>query len=94
MAKQSQLEIVLNHLNEFKTITSWEAIEKYRITRLSAIIHTLRHDKGLIISSTEKRNEDGKNWVLYRLEGVKDRQSSLLDVSPKEKSPSNYEGGF
>ena len=53
MAKQSQMEIVLKHLNEFKTITSWEAIEKYRITRLSAIIHTLRHEKGLIISSTE-----------------------------------------
>tara|TARA_R100000664_G_scaffold34041_1_gene53611 strand:- start:3255 stop:3518 length:264 start_codon:yes stop_codon:yes gene_type:complete len=77
MAKQSQLEIVLNHLNEFKTITSWEAIRKYSITRLSAIIHTLRHEKGLIINSTDKRNEDGKKWVLYRLEGVKDRQSSI-----------------
>ena len=71
MAKQSQMEMVLKHLNKFKTITSWEAITKYRITRLSAIIYTLRHEKGLIISSAEKRNEDGKKLVLYRLHGVR-----------------------
>lgn len=33
---------VLDHLKEHGTITSWEAIEKYGATRLSAIIFNLR----------------------------------------------------
>ena len=37
-----QSEIVLVHLLKNKTITSWESITKYRITRLSAIIYNLR----------------------------------------------------
>ena len=62
MAK-SQLNEIKQHLLWYDTITSWEAIEKYRITRLSAIIHTLRHEGGMNITSTDKRKENGKNWV-------------------------------
>lgn len=35
---------VLNHLKEHGSITSWEAIENYGATRLSAIIYNLRKD--------------------------------------------------
>lgn len=37
-----QSEIVLVHLLKKGTITSWESITKYRITRLSAVIYNLR----------------------------------------------------
>ena len=40
--KTSKTEKVLNHLEEYKTITSLEAIELYGATRLSAIIFNLR----------------------------------------------------
>lgn len=44
--------LVLKHLRENKTITSWEAIEKYGATRLSAIIFELR--KKHCINSVDK----------------------------------------
>lgn len=42
---------VLDHLKNGKTITSWEAIQKYRATRLSAIIFNLK-EKGYPIASS------------------------------------------
>tara|TARA_Y100001963_G_C6704094_1_gene411010 strand:+ start:219 stop:470 length:252 start_codon:yes stop_codon:yes gene_type:complete len=66
MAK-SQLKQIKSHLEWYDTITSWEAIQKYHITRLSAIIYTLRHEVGMNISSSDKRAENGKNWVEYKL---------------------------
>lgn len=38
----NKTQLVLNHLKANKTITSWEAIQKYRATRLSSIIFNLR----------------------------------------------------
>ena len=61
------MDAVLWHLQNHGCITSWEAIQKYHITRLSAIIHTLRHEVGMNISSSDKRAENGKNWVEYKL---------------------------
>lgn len=40
--KISKAQKVLEHLQKFGTITSWEAIENYGATRLSAIIYNLR----------------------------------------------------
>ena len=34
---------VMTHLQEYGSITSWEAIKEYGATRLSAIIYNLRH---------------------------------------------------
>jgi len=39
-----QAEKVLVHLLKNETITSWTAIEKFRITRLSAVIFNLRYN--------------------------------------------------
>lgn len=39
------------HLIEKGSITSWEAIKEYGATRLSAIIYTLRHKRGMDIVS-------------------------------------------
>ena len=40
--KLSKTALILEHLKNNKTITSWEAIEEYGATRLSAIIYNLR----------------------------------------------------
>lgn len=56
-AQNTQKGMILRHLQQFGSITSWEAIEFYGVTRLSAIIYLLRQE-GHIITS---RNEKGKN---------------------------------
>lgn len=61
-----QKETVLNHLKEHGTITSWEAIEKYRITRLAAIIGFLKEDK-VDIDNSETRTTNGKSYTVYKL---------------------------
>jgi len=38
----NKTKAVLEHLQREESITSWEAINKYRATRLSAIIFNLR----------------------------------------------------
>ena len=53
--KKSQVEKVLIHLIKFGTITSWEAIQTYRITRLSDKIYLLRK-KGINISTIDSSN--------------------------------------
>jgi len=80
MAK-SQLNQIKDHLEWYDTITSWEAIQKYRITRLSAIIHTLRHENQMSIVSNNKKKDDGTNWVEYKLVREEEGQFSLLGRS-------------
>jgi len=75
---KSQLKQIKEHLQWYDTITSWEAIQKYRITRLSAIIHTLRHEEGMNISSSNKLAENGKNYAEYKLIREEAGQFSLL----------------
>lgn len=41
--KMTKTKAVMQHLEEFGNITSWEAIKEYGATRLSAIIFNLRH---------------------------------------------------
>ena len=50
MAKVNKTQLVLKHLKEKGNITSWEAIQKYGATRLSAIIFNLK-DKGYDINT-------------------------------------------
>lgn len=47
--KMTKTKAVLQHLEEFGSITSWEAIKSYGATRLSAIIFNLRHKYDLNI---------------------------------------------
>ena len=53
----TKTERVKNHLIENKSITSWEAIQLYRATRLSAIIFNLRHE-GMNIRTELKQGKD------------------------------------
>ena len=62
---QTQENQILNHLKKHKFITSWEAIQEYRITRLSARIYELR-EKGYQII-TKNITENGKTFAEYSL---------------------------
>ena len=64
---KTQLNQVLDHLLAHQTITSWQAIQKYGITRLSARIYDLKV-KGFYIDTVSKRNaQNTGNYGLYIL---------------------------
>lgn len=49
----NKTKAIMLHLEEKGNITSWEAIQLYGATRLSAIIYNLRHRYGMEIESEE-----------------------------------------
>jgi len=67
---KTQKDEVLLHLQVLKTITSFEAIKEYNITRLADKIYTLRKD-GYNISSELKKftNKYGNvsSYSIYKL---------------------------
>lgn len=69
---KSQKEQVLAYLKKHKSITSWEAIQEFHITRLAAIIFLLKDDGHSIFTQRMKDLETGKSWAKYTLlKGVK-----------------------
>lgn len=71
----SQTKLILQHLMEHESITSYEAFKLYGATRLSAIIHNLRHKKGYDIEADLKlvtTRTGGKAQIaVYKLNGSK-----------------------
>jgi len=65
MTQQEQIE---KHLLENNIISSWEAIQLYRITRLSEMIRLLR--KKYFIRSEWIHNKK-RRYVYYKMEGAK-----------------------
>ena len=47
----NKTKAILRHLQEYGSITSWEAIKEYGATRLSAIIYNLRYKYELNIET-------------------------------------------
>lgn len=72
VSANSQSGIILKHLLEYGYITSWDAIERYHITRLSAVIKILR-DAGFDIATDHVKcvNKSGAktHYGVYRLGG-------------------------
>lgn len=68
----TKTEAILRHLQEKKTINTWEAIQEYGATRLSAIIYNLRHKYELNITNENvlftDRYGNKAHYVNYRLE--------------------------
>lgn len=66
----TQMERVVQHLEDFKTITSREAFNDYGISRLSAIIWRLRK-RGYVITTHRtyslNRYGDKVNFATYEL---------------------------
>ena len=63
---EKQTQQVLDHLNRFGSITSFEAIMQYRITRLAAVIFELKR-LGYKIKTKMVYNGK-KRWGVYSLD--------------------------
>lgn len=63
MTKQAK---IANHLKQHKNITSWEAIQKYRVTRLADVIYTLKN-KGWNIATVMCKGKDNCRYAHYIL---------------------------
>ncbi len=64
----NQKEMVLAHFKKRKTITSWEAIQKYGITRLADVIFRLKDSHNIVATI---QTAEGKRWAKYTYMGVK-----------------------
>lgn len=64
---ENKTKNVLNHLIQNGSITSWEAIEKYRATRLSAIIFKLKERGYDIVTEMKHDTESKTRWGVYHL---------------------------
>ena len=65
--RDPQETIILKHLQEHGSITSYEAFMRYGITRLSGRIFDLRH-KGYEVATVMKY-KNGKHYAVYTMEG-------------------------
>ncbi len=67
----SQVSVILNHLKSIGEINPLEALSKYGVYRLGAIIYILK-DEGYKISSRlhfyDKPNGNKGHYAIYRLE--------------------------
>ena len=73
--KITHADRVLDHIKTFEKITSLEAFAQYGITRLSAAIWVLRHEKGLEIDDyfVERVNRYG-DVVRFKAYCLKNRK--------------------
>ena len=69
----NKTKAVMLHLQEYGSITSWEAIKEYGATRLSAIIYNLRYKYDMNIINQEidfvDRYGTHSSYVKYVLKG-------------------------
>ena len=62
----TQLANIRKHLQGGRSLTALDALNLYGCFRLSAHIHTLRHEEGMNIS-TEWATSNGKRFAKYTL---------------------------
>ena len=66
LRKITKTSLILRHLKEHGKISSMDAFERYKATRLSAVIFNLRKD---YIIDTEMVPFDGGRYGLYHFRG-------------------------
>lgn len=66
---ETKIKKVANYLIANKNITSWDAINKFKATRLSAIIFDLKK-RGFIIETKMEENNDS-HYARYYYKGMK-----------------------
>ena len=59
----TQKDMVLNHIETYGTITPLEALTRYGIMRLAAVVYDLRNE-GFVIGTTMKQH-DGRHYASY-----------------------------
>ena len=79
--KMNKTKAILQHLQQFGSITSWEAIKEYGCTRLSAVIYRLRYDYNLDIQTESidfiDRYGNKSDFAKYVL--VKEKTNDYID---------------
>lgn len=68
MSKLTQLQQVRNHLNIFKSITTWDAYEKYKITRLAHYVGVLKKTMAIKSFFEGKGNKQYKRYYIQGYE--------------------------
>jgi biotin operon repressor len=74
---KTQEQIILDHLVKHNTITSIEAIRKYNITRISAVIYNLRR-QGYHIDSSVR--DGATKMAIYTLDKMKTAEASVAET--------------
>ena len=64
----NKTKAIMEHLINIGSITTWEAIESYRATRLSAIIFNLRHQYNMNIISEPINGTNAVKYILKKEE--------------------------
>lgn len=62
---ETHVENIKGHLNSGRSITSWDAIQLYRCTRLSGIIYYLKDKYDMLIKSERIVEIDGTHFARY-----------------------------
>lgn len=74
---------IKEHLQNYGSITSWEAIQLYKATRLSAVIFNLRK-QGFLVTNVwqESINKDGEKtrYVRYELDRNQMNKGAILET--------------
>lgn len=72
--KPTQADRVLDYMQKFGSITTLDAFKDLGVTRLSARIWEIRHDRGYTIKSESEstKNRFGENVSYFRYSIVKD----------------------
>jgi len=76
--KDTQTVKILKHLKRYGNITSLDAFELYRVTRLSSIIHRLRHTEGFDIDMRRVQHKEA-NFGKYVLEDTQNNNQLFYD---------------
>jgi hypothetical protein len=67
MQKVTKTDQIKKHLVSKKHITSWEAIELYKATRLSSIIHNLRNmDWDIVTKDVTQKDVNGNDCTFAK----------------------------
>ena len=87
--KKSKNQKIKEHLQSGKTITSWEAIEDYNVTRLAAIVFNLKKD-GMKIESKDftEKNSNGETvkFTRYKCLDIAEDKSQISMFSEDKKT--------
>lgn len=76
----SDCEKILDHLRTHGSITSWEAIQRFRCTRLSGRIFDLRRRGFNIIATMEESTDKDGNKTRYSRYRLEEHNGTNSDV--------------
>lgn len=75
----THIENIKRHLNNGRSITSWDAIQLYHCTRLSAVIYSLKERHDMLIASETITSEDGARFSRYWQVAYPDSKKAIKD---------------